>query len=143
MFRQPIIWQELDRLRRDMDRLFEGSTPRWQRTRSGSFPAVNMWTKDDDGVILTADLPGVAAEDLNVSVTGDTLTLSGSRTLEKEGNRQYHRQERAHGTFNRTIQLPYSINQNKVDAQLQNGLLKLTLPRAEAEKPQQISIHAN
>jgi HSP20 family protein len=143
MFRQPIIWQELDRLRRDMDRLFETGSPRWQRTRSSAFPAVNMWTKDDDGVIITAELPGVAPDDLELSVTGDTLTLSGKRMRGDDENNQYHRQERVFGSFTRTIQLPYSINQEKVEASLQNGLLKLTLPRAEAEKPKQIAIHAN
>lgn len=144
MFRQSISWRDMDQLRRDMDRLFESSSPRWQRQRTATYPAINMYTNKDEGVLVTAELPGINPDDLNISVTGDALTLSGSRQPEEmPESDQYHRRERGFGEFNRTVQLPYSINKEKVEANMQNGVLSITLPRAEAEKPRQISIQAS
>ncbi len=143
MFRQPYNWREVDRLRRDMDRLFESTLPRAQRQRAPSFPAINVWTNDKEGIIVTAELPGVAPEDIEVTVTADTLTLSGKRQPEQTPETtKYHRRERSYGEFNRTVQLPYSVNQEKVKAAAQNGVLQITLPRAEAEKPKQITVRA-
>ena len=140
MFRQPFNWREIDRLRRDMDRLFEGSM-RLPHVRSGRYPAVNVWTNDQEGVIVSAELPGVSPEALDISVTADTLTISGSRAPEDlpEGA-QYHRRERFCEPFSRTVQLPYSVDTNKVEASAENGALMISLPRAEAEKPKQIEV---
>ena len=144
MFRQPFGWREMDRLRRDMDKLFESSLPRWQRQRTASFPAINMYTNSEEGVVVTAELPGVSSEELNISVTGDTLTISGSRQREElPESVHFHRQERGFGEFNRTFQLPYSINKANVEAAMQNGVLHITLPRAEAEKPKQITVQVS
>ena len=143
MFRQPISWREMDRLRRDMDRLFESTLPRWQRQKPAKFPAINVWANKDEGVIVTAELPGINPDNVNISVTGDTLTLSGSRQPEAtDETAQYHRRERTYGEFNRTFELPYSVNASKVEASMQQGTLRVTLPRAEAEKPRQISIQS-
>lgn len=144
MFRQSINWREIDRLRRDMDKLFENTLPRWQRQRTTTFPAINVYTSQDEGVLVTVELPGVNAEDLHISVTGDTLALSGLRQPEAlTDSPQYHRRERGFGEFNRTFQLPYSINKEKVEASMQHGVLRVTLPRAEAEKPKQIKVQAS
>ena len=141
MFRQPSNWREFERLRRDMDRLFEVSMPRLPRARAARFPAVNVWTNDQEGVIVSAELPGVTPEALDISVTADTLTISGSRSPEDlpEGA-QYHRRERYCDEFSRTVQLPYTVDTNQVEASAENGVLKITLPRAEAEKPKQIDV---
>ena len=141
MFRQPISWKDIDRLHRDMDKLFESTLPRWQRQKSANFPAINVYTNKEEGILLMAELPGVNPNDLNISVTGDTLTITGSRLAEKMPDSvQYHRQERGFGEFHRTFQLPYSVNKNDVAATVQNGILRVTLPRAEAEKPRQIPV---
>ena len=143
MFRQPFSLSELDRLRQDFDRLFDGSSPRAFRQRSRAFPAVNIWTNDEDGVIVTAELPGVDPDDINISVTRDTLTISGTRRLivglETE---HYHRREQRFGDFIRVVQLPYTVNNETVEATVNKGILWISLPRAEAEKPKQITVKA-
>ncbi len=141
MFRQPFNWRELEQMRRDMDRLFTESFPRIRRTRSGSFPAINVWTNDAEGAVLTTELPGINPDDIDISVTGDTLTLSGScKPDEAPESAQYHRRERPRGDFNRTVQLPYAVDPDKVEARVERGVLTIVLPRAEAEKPRQIAV---
>lgn len=143
MFRQPISWREMDRLRRDMDRLFESSFSRRVRQRTSGYPAINVWAKSEEGVIVTAELPGVEPGEVDVSVTGDTLTLEGTRYAEgTPESAQFHRQERSQGEFKRTVQLPFTVNNDQVEASLSNGVLRVVLPRAEAEKPRQIQIQA-
>ena len=143
MFRDPVSWRDINRLRRDMDRLFEGSIPRWSRQRSSRFPAINVWTSQD-GIFVTAELPGVLPEDINISVTADTLDLSGNCRAEDIGEAsQYHRRERTHGEFSRSFQLPFPVNKEMVEANLQQGVLQLSLPRAESEKPKQIAVKTN
>ena len=132
-------WSELGRLQRDLnrlDRLFETGEAR----RAPGFPALNVWRSKDD-VIVTAELPGISAEDLDISVRGDTLTIRGSRQPRelKEGE-SYHRRERGYGEFVRTLQLPHKVDADKVQAQYINGVLRMTCPWAESEKPKQISI---
>lgn len=141
MFRQPFNWREMEKLRRDMDRLFESPAFRLPRGRAGRFPAVNVWTNEQEGVIVSAELPGVAPEAIDISVTADTLTISGSRSPENlpEGA-QYHRRERYCDEFSRSVQLPYTVNTDQVAAAIENGVLRVTLPRAEAEKPRQITV---
>lgn len=143
MFRKPYSWSELDRLRQDFDRLFDSSFPRIYQQRARTFPAVNIWTNDEEGVIVKAELPGVEAGNINISVTGDTLTISGTRQREKgPAEEQYHRQEQNYGDFNRVVQLPYTVNNQEVEAYVNKGILSIHLPRAEAEKPRQIAVKA-
>jgi HSP20 family protein len=141
MFRRPFNWRELEQMRRDMDRLFSEPFSRARRTRAGGFPAINVWTNDAEGAVLTTELPGIAPEDVDISVTGDTLTLSGCcKPAEAPEPAQYHRRERSRGDFSRTVQLPYTINPDKVEARVERGVLTIVLPRAEAEKPRQITV---
>ena len=131
-------WRDMERLRREMNRLFAG-TP----ARSGtapSYPAMNVWA-NEDGAIVTAELPGIDPEEIDISVTGDTLTLTGRREAEELGEDEiYHRRERIHGRFTRTFQLPFNVETQDVDAVYQKGVLQITLPRAEADKPQKIAV---
>lgn len=142
MFRQPYSWREANRLRQEMDRMFETAFPRLQRYRDAGFPAINVWTSKDEGIIVTAELPGVDPGDIDITVTVDKLTISGKRTGETAESVTYHRRERPFGEFSRTFQLPYSVNKDKVAANMQMGILQIALPRAEAEKPRQISVQA-
>lgn len=125
---------ELRRIRRDMDRAMGSG---WLEPE---FPPVNVWVTDEE-VKVTAELPGMAAEDLDIAVQGNTLTFRGERELEqlKDGE-AYHRQERSGGRFVRSLQLPYEIDAEKTQANLANGILTLTLPRSEAEKPRKITV---
>lgn len=138
-YRVPSTWREMDRLQREMNRLFEDYYPTRVR-RAPSFPALNVWT-NEDGLNITAEVPGVHPEDIDISVVGDTLTLSGERRPDelKEGAR-YHRQERGYGNFTRSLQLPYMVDIRKVNATFRNGILNIELPRAEQDKPRKISV---
>jgi HSP20 family protein len=103
---------------------------------------MNVWT-DQDSAVVTAELPGVNLEDINISVEDDTLTLRGDRQREElEEGVTYHRRERRFGSFLRTFQLPFRVDADKVDATLKNGVLSVSLPRAEEDKPRRIVIRA-
>jgi HSP20 family protein len=133
-------WQEIERMQREMDRLLGGfyGGPRFQT--APNFPALNAWT-NQEGAIITAELPGVNPEDIDVSVVGETLTLTGSRQPEelKEGEK-YHRRERGQGKFSRTFQLTFPVEADKVEAVFDKGVLHISLPRAEADKPKKIAV---
>jgi HSP20 family protein len=129
----------MDRLQRDMNRLFNQQAAARLRT-APSYPAVNVWG-NEEGQFVSAEMPGVRVEDIDISVHGDMLTISGERSLEETPeNAQFHRNERGFGKFSRTIQLPMAVEANKVEASFHNGVLNITLPRLEAEKPRKITI---
>lgn len=131
--------RELMNLQRDINRAFSGFD---SFLSVQEYPAINVWKSGLD-VIVTAELPGINPENLNISVVNDSLTLSGSGEPEalKEGE-VYHRQERNYGHFSRTINLPFEVDASKVDASYKKGILTITLPRAEQEKPKKITIKA-
>jgi len=138
-YRIPTVWRELDRLQRDMDKMLSSGYPSFMRT-APSFPALNIWSNEDE-LIITAEVPGINPEDLDISVVGDSLTLKGTREVEEldEGAR-YHRQERGYGNFSRTVQLPFPVDIDSVNAKFTNGVLEINLPRAEADKPRKIAV---
>lgn len=140
-----MIWSDFSRINRTWDPWLE--VDRMQRMLrdlsmpvTGEFPAVNVWVSGDDAEV-TIELPGVDPKDVDISVVGKTLTLKGSRTPEeaKEGE-SYHRNERWGGPFSRTVDLPFLINANKVEAKFNKGVLTVTLPRAEEDKPRKIVV---
>ena len=86
-------------------------------------------------------MPGVRVEDLDLSIEGDTLTIRGERPADQvPDNSQYHRRERIHGSFSRAVQLPFAVDAKKVEASFEDGVLKISMPRVEAEKPRKIEI---
>jgi len=104
------------------------------------YPAVNIWTKEDE-LVVTAELPGLTPEGIDLSVLGDTFTISGSRKEEElPENAQYHRNECVSGDFSRTIRLPFVVDAEKVEAVYEKGVLKVTLVRAESDKPHKINV---
>ncbi|NIW50103.1 MAG: Hsp20 family protein [candidate division Zixibacteria bacterium] len=139
-FRPLSIWREMDRMQREMNRLFNSYSPTSVARPAPSYPAINIWT-NEDSQIITAEMPGIDVNDLEIDVSADTLTLSGERNPDSGSNgRSYHRRERNYGRFSRTIQLPFIVDTNKVEAKFNDGILHITLPRAEADKPKKISI---
>jgi HSP20 family protein len=125
-----------------MNRLFD-STGRGRVFSAPNYPAINIWT-NDNGQFITAEMPGVHPDDINIDVSADALSISGERKPEeavKEAN--YHRRERSYGAFSRTIQLPFIVDTNKVEANFKNGVLMISLPRAEADKPKKITIKSS
>lgn len=136
---RPSIWQEMDQLQREMNRLFDASD-RGRVFNSPSYPAINIWT-NEEGQLITAEMPGLRPENLDIDVTGDALSISGERVQDDlPENARYHRRERNFGSFSRTIQLPFMVDTDKVEASFQNGVLQISLPRAEADKPKKIQI---
>ena len=137
--RSPLY--ELDRMRREMDRLFADlPTESYRPLRAGVFPLVNL-TEDKDNYYVRAELPGLAAKELDISVTGNNLSITGERKIPSEGeNVKYHRREREAGRFSRIIGFPGEVGVDKVEAKLVNGILTVTVPKAEAAKPKQITI---
>jgi len=137
--RIPSIWREMDQLQREMNRLMDSSLGR-RTFGSPSFPAINIWT-NEDGQVITAELPGFKPEDIDIDISADKLTLSGERKLEDVGDDvRYHRQERSYGKFVRSIQLPFMVDTGKVDASMKDGVLEIALQRAEADMPKKIAV---
>jgi HSP20 family protein len=132
----------MDRLRRDLDRLLADWPARAGWGVAPGFPAMNIWT-DEDSAVVTAELPGVSIEEIDISVEKDTLTLRGRRQPEElDEGVTYHRRERRFGGFNRAFRLPFQVDAANVEAEFKSGVLSIVLPRAEADKPKKITIKA-
>lgn len=139
-YRSP--WQEMERLRREMNTLVSGLSD-LEATATPGYPSINIWT-NEDGAVVTAELPGVEAHDIDISVVGDTLTLSGSRTPDEPGEGgTYHRRERRHGRFTRAVKIPFPAEPDGVEAVFEKGVLSIALPRLEADKPRKIAVRAS
>jgi HSP20 family protein len=139
-FNNP-VWNQLNQLQSEVNRLIdrwgEGGRP---FTSAIEFPPLNLW-EEDDAFYLEAELPGLALEDLEIFVTGhNQLTIKGQRKAPTVDKGVQHRQERGFGEFSRTLTLPMDINEEKVEARLEHGVLKVRLPKSEAAKPHKIQI---
>ena len=136
----PDPFRELRRLQDEMGRLMQTFAPAGGlATAAGGFPAVNVYA-GRDGIAVVAELPGVEPGDLEVHAHQDTLTIRGTRRPAAEDQQAYHRRERRSGTFTRTLQLPYRVDTGRVEAQLENGVLRLSLGRPEEDKPRRIEV---
>jgi HSP20 family protein len=129
-----------------MDRLFEESFVRPGGGRLApagmEIPAVDMY-QTDDAVVVKSAIPGIKPEDIDISITGDTLTIRGETKVEEEVNEEnYMRRERRYGSFCRSLALPLPVVTDKAEAEFENGVLTLTLPKAEEVKPKAIKIKA-
>ena len=139
-------FRELVSLREAMDRLFEESFVRPGGGRLApagmEIPAVDMY-QTDDAVVVKSAIPGIKPEDIDISITGDTLTIRGETRVEEEVNEEnYIRRERRYGSFCRSLALPLPVVTEKAEAEFENGVLTLTLPKAEEVKPKAIKIKA-
>jgi HSP20 family protein len=132
--RYPV--DQMRRTQADFNRLFGGL-----RFYPGSeFPMLNLWTSPD-GAIVAAEAPGVAPENLDITIRRDTVTVRGNRPPEDVGEGAVAlRQERRHGPFARTIVLPFRVDADKAEASFDHGIVTLTLPRPEDDKPRQIKV---
>lgn len=135
-------WEEMARMQRTMNRMFRNMQPAFGSRVSSGYPAMNVWA-NEEGLVVTAELPGIDPEALDISVVDKTLTVSGNRAPESlEEGEVYHRREREYGKFTRSFQLPYTIEADAVEAVYEKGVLQITLPRAEADKPRKITVKA-
>ena len=138
-YRSP--WREMERIRREMDSVVSGLSA-LEGTATPGYPAINVWT-NEDGAVVTAEVPGVEGGDIEISVVGDTLTLSGSRQPDEPGEGgMYHRRERSHGRFTRAVKIPFPAEPDGVEAVFDRGVLSVSLPRLEADKPRRIQVRA-
>ena len=134
-------FQELEQMRQQMANIFSRlSDADVQSSRAGVFPAINL-TEDKDKYFVRAELPGLKADDLDIQATGKGISISGERKIPEQGdNVRYHRRERESGSFSRIISLPSDIDSDKVNASLSDGVLTITVPKAETAKPRQITV---
>jgi len=139
-------FSDLTPLRNMMDRLMEDAWVRppasWMQGNQGAF-GFDLYETGED-FVLTATLPGVRPDDLELSVQGNMLTISGEMKSEENDNdqRTYHLRERQYGRFSRQITLPTSIQTDRIQANLEHGVLTLHVPKAEESRPRRIEIHA-
>jgi HSP20 family protein len=138
-FRSP--FGELDRLGRAINRLAGAPLSGvFRQPGAGVFPLMNI-TEESDQFVVRAELPGMKADEIDISVTHDTLSISGERKIPAESqDAKYHRKEREAGKFNRIVNMPGQVNTEKVEASSVDGILTVILPKAEEAKPKQISI---
>lgn len=126
---------EFRTLNREMNRVFGGYA-----AGEAVFPALNVWS-NDEAAILTAELPGVDPEKVDINVVKNLVTIEGEREAESAGDDvERHRTERGSGRFSRNVRLPFEVENIQVTAGYKHGVLTVTLPRAEATKPRKIEI---
>jgi HSP20 family protein len=141
-----VYFNPIHQLRREMDRLFNGVLGPtidgiWPGVGRGQ-PPVNLWDAGEN-LMAEMELPGVKHDEIDISVAGNQLTLHVQRSEEAEENVTYHRHERSVGSFNRVLELPCDVKADGVEAQLRDGILTLTLPKAETAKPRKVNINVS
>lgn len=132
---------DFDQIRREMLRLLDtASGDGAAEPGAGVFPPLNI-SQDDDNFYLRAEVPGIKPAELSISALRNRISISGNREIPREHERvSYHRKERPEGAFNRAVTLPAEVDQERVDARYAEGVLTLTLPKAEQAKPRQIAV---
>jgi HSP20 family protein len=134
-------WGGFGALRREMDDLFDRFGALAPGLGRGAFPALNLY-ETDDAFVLTAEIPGIAPEELEISLEGSTVMLRGERKLASEEGASVHRSERTSGAFRRALDLPVPIDGEKVEATHRHGVLTLRLPKAPEHRPRQVAVKA-
>ena len=140
-------WREIEDMKREMDRAFRslfGYRPfRWFDGFESQFsPGVEMYETEKD-VVISVPLPGVNREDIDVSITDDTITISAERKEEDE--KAYHRywmRDHAYGSFRTTLRLPVEVKSDKAKAAFKNGILEVTIPKAHETKAKRIKVES-
>jgi len=141
-----IRWEparEMMTLREAMDRLFDDAFTRPLSLRDGwSMPAIDMY-KTDDEIVVKAALPGIKADEVQINITGEALTLKGEMKQEQEKKEKaWHIREQRYGVFERSVILPTDVVADKAKAEFENGILTITLPKADEVKPRTITVKA-
>lgn len=134
--------REMMTLREAMDRLFDDAFTRPFSIRDGwSAPAIDMYQTDDE-IVVKASLPGIKADEVQINITGDVLTLKGEvKHQEESKDKAWHIREQCWGSFQRSVALPTNVVADKAKAEFENGILAITLPKAEEVKPTTITIN--
>lgn len=138
------MWDQIHDLQGEMNRLFDTWGDRGRQFLGlAGFPPLCVW-EEEDAVCLEAEMPGLEMKDLEIFVTGhNQLTIKGERKPPVIDKAMQHRQERNYGVFARTVTLPVPVDENKVEARLEFGMLSLRMPKHEIAKPRKIAIKAS
>jgi HSP20 family protein len=134
---------ELDRIRREIDEMFDPASRRF--FTSGLFdrdfsPALDV-VENNDGFLVSVDLPGVDRKNLEISVADNVLTVKGEKKdTHEKSNGKYFRKESWEGSFQRTLSLPHGVDADKIEAKMRDGVLRISLPKREEAKPKQIAV---
>jgi len=146
-------FRELDRLQNEVNRLFEGYTQAPEQRGgngggNGQLSTARLWSpavdvaENENEIVLRAELPGMKQEDIDIELTGDTLTLRGDRKFENEERREdFVRVERAYGRFQRSFTLGVPVQHDQVKASYRDGVLEVHLPKSEATKPRKVQVN--
>lgn len=147
-FKPKDLWLDhfdsIENFRNDINKLFSPLS-RWMGRDAGLFerewkPSIDVYDSDND-ILVNVDMPGMKKEEIDVSIHGDLLTIKGEKKRENEVRKEdYCRSERFYGSFNRTIQLPSEVEQDKVSATYKDGVLELKLPKREGAKTKRIQV---
>ncbi len=133
-------WDPFRELQQEVGRLFDSIDPFQPLRHVRQYPPINVYDTGD-GYTLSAQLPGQAPEDVELTITGETLTLRGERKrAEGVKDDNYRRQERPLGRWSRTVTLPDRVDSAQVSATFANGILTVTMPKAESAKPRHITV---
>lgn len=137
----PSTFSELERIRRDLGRLITEQTGGDRLDRpAGVFPLMNV-SQDQENFYIRSEIPGMNLDDLDISIIGRGVTVSGERKISHEnGNVRYHRREREGGKFRRQFNLPMDIDADRVQAKYRHGILMVVLPKAASAKPKKIPV---
>ena len=134
-------WREMNRLQGEMNRLF-GHQSTEHSVPKGNLPAVNIW-QDEKRLVLTVELPGRESDDIDLTVTRESVVLrENSRQSEESDEGTWHRRERSVEPVDRTIELPIEIDPSQVDAQYEKGVLTLELQRPVEHQPRKVTVRA-
>lgn len=138
--------KELEDMKRDMDRMFDelfaGRRPRWNKPEEASviMPGVELFDRQNT-LVLRAELPGVSKEDIDLTITKEAITIKGElKRDDTVRTEDYFIAERVYGSFLRTVQLPFEIDEEKVDATFKKGLLEVVMPKKEDAKAKEVRI---
>ncbi len=136
-------FRELGTLRDEMDRMwnrFFGEWPSVEPFRGEWAPSLDV-SETQDNVVVRAEVPGMDAKDVNITLNDGLLTIRGEKKVEKEEkDENYHLTERRYGSFSRSIRLPFDIQADGIKANYKNGLLTITMPKSEKAKPKEIRV---
>jgi HSP20 family protein len=134
---------DLDQFRSDMMRLFDSVAGEPFRSGgAGVFPPLNI-SQDEDNYYMSAEIPGIDPSELAITSVKNRISIAGRREIRLENERaSYHRRERPEGSFNRTVTLPTDVDAARVEAHYADGILNITLPKAEDAKPRQIKVRS-
>ncbi len=133
-------FRELERMRREMDRLWSDVFTPAAPSELGWAPSVDV-SETKDAILVRAEIPGMDVKDIDISIVGDTLTIKGEKKQKvEEKDENYYRIECSYGSFTRSLRLPTTVDADKVQARYEKGVLNIQLPKKEEAKPKQIEV---